>query len=183
MECYLLRLRGDSSVRGKMIPHCLLRCHIYLWNQTLQLYHICPARFLDTLLEGCERMSQTSLFRGERSLPTRSLSVNLKTGMSSGSAKVSEFNQRDTKISHQMDLWGLSYFSTGHHGVFLVSKAPKMLHTFYRILFFLRKKGQRLCCLSPECCTRAVVCYRPVVTGVVILSPCYGSFSKPLIQI
>lgn len=66
----------------KMSPGCLLWCHIYLWNQTLQLYHISPARSPDTLLEGYEStlwdgMSQTPLLRGERSLPAHSLVVHL----------------------------------------------------------------------------------------------------------
>lgn len=66
---------------------------ISIWNQTLQLYYISPGRFLDTLLEGYEstlwdEMSQTPLFRGERLLPMRSLTVGLKTGISSGSSEV-----------------------------------------------------------------------------------------------
>lgn len=129
------RLRPDSFVRGKMIPGCLLWCHIYLWNQTLQLYHISPARSPDTLLEGYESalwdgMSQTPLFGGERSFPARTFAVHLKTGISSGYSEVSVIRQtRKSDVSLQLIL-----FQSGVDAI-LENQALERLHTFCRIVW------------------------------------------------
>lgn len=70
-----------------MISGCLRDCHIYLWNQRLQLYHISPGHLLDTRREVYEstlgdEMSQPLPFGGERLLPKHSLIIHLKTGIS-----------------------------------------------------------------------------------------------------
>lgn len=141
MERYSPRLRGDSFVQGKMIPRCLLWCQIYPWNQTLQLYHISPGRFLDTLLEGYEctlpgEMSPPPLLRGERLHPTHSPSVHQQTGISSGSSEVSVIRRArksaiKSNVSSQLIL-----FQYCRLEVILGDKAPKMLPAFYGILFF-----------------------------------------------
>lgn len=58
-----------------MISGCLDHCHIYLWNQRLQLYHISPEHLHDIRLEVYEctlgdEMSQPLPFKGER-LPSQ----------------------------------------------------------------------------------------------------------------
>lgn len=117
-----------------MIPGCLLWCHIYLWNQTLQLYHISPARSPDTLLEGYEStlwdgMSQTPLLRGERSLPARSFAVHLKTGISSGSFKVSVIRQTRKSLMKSNASSQLILFQYGVD-VILENQALERLHAF-----------------------------------------------------
>lgn len=49
-ECYLRHISGVSSVCGKMISGRFRYCHVHLWNQIRQLYHITPQRLVDTRL-------------------------------------------------------------------------------------------------------------------------------------
>lgn len=157
------RVGGDSfGQRKKKIPRCLLWCHIYLWNQTLQLYHISPGGFPDTLLEGCEstlwdEMNQTPMFRGERLLPTCSLALHGKNWNSIRIFLSLSNRRQENKLTNQMYLPSLFYFRIACWRLIKKKKkASEMLHTFYRILFSSRMTGRRLCCLSPgvlrTCC-------------------------------
>lgn len=70
-----------------MISGCLRYCHIYLWNQRVQLYHICPEHLLDVHrgVYECplgDEMSQPLPFEGERLPPKHSPIIHLKTGIS-----------------------------------------------------------------------------------------------------
>lgn len=63
---------ADSLVRGKMwYLGCPGYCHIYLWNQELQLHHYSSGHFLDIHCEvhQCLSWDGVSHLRGER-LPT-----------------------------------------------------------------------------------------------------------------